>query len=187
MDKKILRKQMIKKRNMLDEDFITDSGKIIFNKILSSNILNYNQILLYASFGNEVPTAELTNYLLSKGRRVFLPKCDTDNLTFDPVEIFLNQSHFSLNKYGIKEPDGNYNNFQPFKIDCAIIPGVAFDAGCNRIGFGAGYYDKFLKENDDVYKIGICYEFQIVYSIDFDIHDVCMDVVITEKNTYYKK
>lgn len=187
MDKKTLRKQMIERRNCLDENFVIESGEKIFVKIISSNILNFNKFLLYSSFGNEVPTNRLIQFLLSEGRRVFLPKCDTDKLTFEAVEIIANQTQYQLNKYGIIEPAGNDNSIKSNKIECAIIPGVAFDTRCNRIGFGAGYYDKFLNNNKNIYKIGICYDFQVVDLIDSELYDIGMDMVITEKNTYYKE
>ena len=63
-------------------------------------------------------------------------------------------------------------------IDVAIIPGMAFDAGGNRLGRGKGYYDRLLARIPDVYKIGICFDFQKVESVPADINDIKMDEVI---------
>ena len=72
------------------------------------------------------------------------------------------------------------------QIDCALVPGIAFDEKCNRIGFGGGYYDRFLSDAD-IFKIGLCYDFQIVGETEHGAFDVPMDTVISERRTIASK
>lgn len=177
---------MLKNRNALTEDYVLQCESLFLNNIFAVDHLNFNTMLLYSSFGNEMPTSKLIDYLLKKGTRVFLPKCNTDTLTFEIIEIFPDRTMYTVNKYGISEPVP-INSDKPCVVDCAIVPGVAFDKNCNRIGFGSGYYDKFLSENSLTYKIGICFEFQVVDNAYSDEHDIPMDMVVTEKNIYFRK
>ena len=167
---------MLKERNnLLDESVIQKSSEIFLN-IKSTKILNFSKFLAYSDFKKEVRTDKIIQFLFENGREVYLPKCDTLSGTFIPV---IYGEKFSVNKYGIREPE-NIQTENP-EIDCAIVPGVAFDIKGNRIGFGAGYYDKFFKSNPGIYKIGICYEFQLCDEIPADSFDIPMDIIITEK------
>ena len=65
-------------------------------------------------------------------------------------------------------------------IDVVIVPGIAFDKSGNRLGFGSGYYDKFLNLHASIYKIALAFDFQLIDTIDIQEHDVPMDLIITE-------
>ena len=81
------------------------------------------------------------------------------------------------------EPIGNsYHS----NIDLIIVPGVSFDNFFNRLGFGMGYYDKYLSKSN-IYKIGLCFSEQMVSSLPTQKHDIKMDMIITENKIYQKK
>jgi len=178
MDKKSLRKEMYEKRCSLSKQFVIMNSAKIFENLINTNLLNLNNVLIYSDFRNEVQTGDIIDYLFSNNKNVYLPVCDCKKTTFAVHQIFNTEYDSQLNFYGIKEPKNSAvtNN----KIDCAIIPGIAFDVKGNRIGFGKGYYDKFLFENKDICKIALCYEFQIVDQIPANTHDIPMDYIITE-------
>lgn len=180
MDKSTLRKIMLDKRKSLSHDECIRMSNTIFENFKKTEILNYKNILVYADFDNEVKTDIITNYLLEKERAVYLPKCNTSNETFTAVRIYKNTTSYSRNKYGITEPAEAHLDLNQ-KTECVIVPGIAFDIHGNRIGFGCGYYDKFLKENPGVLKIALCYEFQIVDGFLMCDYDIPMDLIITEK------
>ena len=72
------------------------------------------------------------------------------------------------------------------KVDVVIFPGAAFDIEGNRIGYGKGYYDKYIsKLTYQPYKIGICYDFQLLDEIPSDTHDIKLDKIITEHRTVF--
>ncbi len=177
MTKKEIRTKIIKQRNTLSNDFVEKNSKDIFELMKSTNILDFETVLIYCAFKNEVETKSIIDYLVSHGREVYVPKCNIDLKEFVPVRI--TENNFRLNAYGIFEPTDEI--YAKKQIQCAIVPGVAFDMRGNRIGFGAGYYDKFFNKNPDVYKIGICYEFQLVDNIPSEDYDIPMDVIITNE------
>ena len=167
---------MLDARNSLSQAQVTENSKAIFRNIKNTKILDFSTFLVYSNFKNEVYTDELIEFLCDNNREVYLPKCDTTTKTFAPV---LYSRDTTLNKYGIKEP--THSEFRNVTIDCAVVPGVAFDVKGNRIGFGAGYYDKFFQDNPSVFKIGLCHEIQLCEEIRADKFDVPMDIIITEK------
>lgn len=180
MDKSALRKIMLNKRKSLSQNECVRMSNMIFENLKSTEVLNYKNILVYADFNNEVKTDIIINYLLENERAVYLPKCDTTNETFTAVRIYKNTTNYFKNKYGITEPAESHLDLSP-KTECVIVPGIAFDIHGNRIGFGCGYYDKFLKENPTVLKAALCYEFQIVDGFEKSEYDIPMDLIITEK------
>lgn len=181
MDKKQLRKEMISKRKLLSNEFVQNASNEIFSKLISSKIMDtLESVFVYSDFQNEVKTKELIKYLIDNKRAVYLPKCNTEELTMTPVRIY-DTTDYSLNKYGIIEPNSQTDLICQNTIDCAIVPGIVFDTKGNRIGFGAGYYDKFFSANDNITKIALAYDFQITDCIESDEYDIAMDMIITEK------
>ncbi len=178
---------MLQKRSVLSDNEVSKAGFKVFSLLKDTKILNFKNILVYADFKNEVATRQIIKFLLDNKRGVFLPKCDTETQMFEAVQIERVDYNSVINKYGIDEPLEKRISTNKSKnlIDCALVPGIAFDKFGNRIGFGCGYYDKFLKSNPDIYKIGLCYEFQIVDSIRTDSFDIPMDMLITEKRVFY--
>ncbi len=183
MDKNTLRKTIISQRLSLSKEKVDELSKNIANNIKNTNILDYNNILLYSDFKNEVQTFEIISYLKNAKKNLYLPRCNTDLLTMEAVPI--GDGKFTLNKYGIQEPPDK-SKTEP-ELDCAIVPGVVFDINGNRIGFGAGYYDKFFALHDSVLKIGLCYEFQLINKIHSESHDIKMDIIVTEKRIIHTK
>ena len=93
------------------------------------------------------------------------------------LRTYTGENDLATGCYGIKEPVGKvFTDFA--KIDVAIIPGMAFDRHGHRLGRGNGYYDRLLSKIPQAYKIGLCFDFQIVDSVPVDIHDVMMNDVI---------
>lgn len=94
------------------------------------------------------------------------------------------KTKLTRNKFDILEPECNENNLfdqvgRKIKLDLIFVPGLCFDRGGNRIGFGAGYYDKFLKLNPDSFKIGCCPKECLVDELPIDPWDHKVDLVIT--------
>ena len=180
-DKKVLREKYIKIRNDI-EDKLEKSG-LIFNKIISlSEYKNANIIGLYNSIGSEVNTSEMIEYFISDDKIVCLPRVFGDDLKF--YRIYSLNDKFEKSKFNVLEPIIDSNNYIDVdKIDLLLVPGVCFDVYKNRLGYGKGYYDRYL-ENADVMKIGICYEEQIISKLPVSNNDVRLDKVITDKRTY---
>lgn len=143
--------------------------------LILEKLFPYKVIMLYSALPDEVPTQILMDELVAQGKMVLLPRVISD--TDMELHRYTGKQDMQTGAYGIQEPTGelftDYN-----AIDVAIVPGMAFDTDGHRLGRGKGYYDRFLTRIPYIYKIGLCFSWQIVDSIPCDKHDVVMDEVI---------
>lgn len=139
-------------------------------KVLSK----YHHIALFASLDSEIDTFPLIEELLKAGKIVYLPKTSGDELDFYKVDD-LSSLVVSKDRYKVREPNGG-DIVDPRTFDVIICPGVAFDKNSNRMGHGKGYYDRYLNKCSG-YKIGVCYQEQLLDEIPVDEHDVRMDAI----------
>lgn len=139
-------------------------------------------ILLYHSLPDEVFTHEFAEKW-KDSKTVLLPVVIGEELE---LRIYTGKQDLAIGAYGIEEPAGT--PFEEFnKIDFAIIPGVSFDASCNRLGRGKGYYDRLLPKLTSAYKIGICFSFQVCEQIPIEEFDMGMNAVLTEKEIFIRE
>lgn len=136
-----------------------------------------SSIGIYLSFRNEVAVEKLIPLLSSIGKNVFAPVVTGTGMKFAQIKS-AEDSHAGFN--GIREPNSK-RLAKNDAIGLFIVPGLAFDLSCLRVGWGQGHYDKFLPVNNNAVTIGVAYDFQIVDKIDAKPHDVKMDFVVTEK------
>lgn len=179
MNKKELRKEYKIIRDKI-EDRNNKSKAILKNIISTKEYQRSKTIALYSSISSEVKTEELIRISL-KEKRVVLPRINEDN-TMDFYEI-KSLEDLKTGKFNIKEPIKESKVVKKEDIDLIIIPGICFDLNKNRIGYGKGYYDRYLS-NTKIKKIGICYEKQIVKEIQANKTDIKLDYLITETNIY---
>lgn len=130
-------------------------------------------ILLYHSLADEVDTSSFLNRWKQK-KRLLLPVVKGEDLAICDY----NTENMKTGSFGILEPEG-IELEDLSSIDMVIVPGVAFDRKGNRLGRGKGYYDRLLPRLKS-YKIGICYDCQIIDRIPADEHDIPMDHIVTE-------
>lgn len=175
-EKNDLRKEMRERKRQFTGKELGEMSLSAVASLLSHPIIkNARTILIYHSLPDEVDTHAAADVLAGSGKTVLLPavtgNCD--------MELHRYEGRKSMKKgaYGIMEPTGElYTCYE--SIDVAVVPGMAFDAGNNRLGRGKGYYDRFLARIPDVYKIGLCFDFQKVEELPADKNDIKMDEVI---------
>mgnify|MGYP003458921731 FL=1 len=179
MNKNEIRNFTLKIRTSLHHYFVAQKSQIILNNL--SCVLNnerYKNILIFMEIKNEVSISNITKQY--KNKNFFIPKTFKDG----SMKInSLDKDKLSKNKFGILESeDPNY--IDPETLDLINVPGIAFDQNLNRIGYGKGFYDKFLTSiKKNVLKVGVCYDFQLYDKIQSDPDDVKMDLIITEKQS----
>lgn len=178
IDKYLLRKKYRNIRgNILNK---AEKEEMIRKKVIDLiKIKNAKVIGLYASYKDEVNTFLLINELKHMNKIIVLPRMNNDQ----EMNFYCYNSYDELikNDYGILEPKKENTIIDPKSIDVVIVPGLVFDIYKNRIGYGKGYYDKYLK-NTNIYKIGICFDEQIIdEEIASESFDVKMDLIISEK------
>ena len=183
--KEILRRKWMIKRKKIFEEKGLKKSKEITKKLLSLEEINkFKNIMIYVSYQSEVNTENLIISLLNKNKKVFAPYCIKDKKRMEIVEINDFDKDLEKGAYGIKEPRKSLKNkkFAPKNLDVVIVPGVAFSKNGYRIGYGGGYYDRFLTRlKDETLTIGINYDEMVFNSIPTDEHDLAVDMIITDK------
>ncbi len=134
------------------------------------------RIGLYAPIRNEVRTNELFEWFQKEGREVAYPKVYGKGFEFLKIK---NQEELVSGQWGIAEPSGG-DKVSLKQLDLIVMPGVAFDEGGGRIGFGRGYYDREVSSFNGL-KVGLAYDFQIVQAFTREKHDLACDYIVTEK------
>lgn len=174
MNKQILRNKYKQIRKNIKDKEKLDS--IIYNKIISSKGYKESKLVLtYVSLKEEVDTIELIKHSLNRGKQVAVPKCEGNDIVFYYIN---NLYDLEEGKFGILEPKTN-ELVNDFDNSICIVPGIVFDKENNRIGYGRGFYDRFL-ENYNGIKIGLTYKECICDKIDADENDVKMDIIVKE-------
>lgn len=181
-DKKLLRKIYSDRRSSVL--LRNEKDKIINKRLLSSEkIKNADIILVYASFGSEISTSEIINQLLSEKKNIALPKCeDNGNMIF---HLITDIKQTSKGKYGITEPHVSLPIPVCTEKTVALVPGIAFTLDGKRLGYGGGYYDRFLAQHPYIYTIGVTYEELIAPTLPSLPHDLPMHALATEERMVF--
>ena len=176
MDKNILRQEMIQRKRQFTAHSLRELSLAIIARLLAHPRVQAAQtIMLYHSLPDEVYTHDAIKQLSAVGKQVLLPAViDETHLELRPYE---GENDLQLGAMNIFEPIG-----APFtayeQIEVVVVPGVSFDANGNRLGRGRGYYDRFLLQVPQAYKLGICFDFQKVAHVPTGSSDVPMNEVI---------
>jgi 5-formyltetrahydrofolate cyclo-ligase len=177
----ISRKTLISMRKSLSEKEYIERNELIYTNFLNAIDFSGKSVMSYCSFNNEVDTEKINQDIIKKNGNIILPKSNWDTLGLIPYKISC-QKEVILSKYGIPEPlEKKENLISKEEIDIVIVPGVIFDKNLFRIGYGKGFYDRFLSGlRPDVLKVGLAYDFQIINDSHPKEHDIAMDVLICE-------
>ena len=175
-----LRQNMLSMRKSMNFCDVQQKSQKIFEHLKKQKeFLNSKNIMIYLSCNNEVDTTHIINFCLENNKCVCVPKITAQGVM---MAVKINNldfnNEFIKNKYGIYEPKSNCE-IKPGDIDLIIVPMVASDTKLNRIGYGGGYYDRFLLKTN-AYKIGLCYDFQLIKDalLPTEDTDIKMDMVI---------
>lgn len=181
MNKKVLRSQLLEKRNNIPQEDRIKKSKIIIDRLMATHEYNNaTNIMAFASFGTEVDTHEFIKKSLANGKRIILPISIKEDRSLFLQEI-TNFDELKPATYGILEPE-KIENFDRNKLDLVIVPGVAFDHRGYRMGYGGGYYDRFLSSLDKRTKIvAINFEELYIYRVIISKYDMKVPVLITDK------
>lgn len=174
MNKSALRHEMLQKRLGLDRDFIRSASDKIcatFEKMFAC----FDVYLLYLPIKNEVDTANLAERLCKLGKSVYLPCVDGANLIFKRFEGL---SSVKTGAFGVCEAAGRILDVP---AEVIVVPAVAYDEKCNRLGYGKGFYDRFLPSAGKAVKVGFAFDFQVTDRVFAEGFDEPVDFIITEK------
>ena len=178
MDKKALRREIGAKKRALSAAEIESRSAILAEKLFSTvQYRDCKSLYAYLSFNQEVRTNPIIQQAWADGKRVAVPKVVGDEMVFIWIDSF--EGLAPQGAFHILEPieDGPVASDETALI---LMPGLAFDPQGHRVGYGGGYYDRFLEKEPDHPLVALCYDFQLYDRLEVEAHDVPVDVVLTD-------
>ena len=182
-EKKFLRKIYKDKRSNTHLSQFKKLCKDIVDNLLELNIWDKDIYHVYVSIEskNEVNTNDIISFILNKNKRVIVPKILNKNLIHFEID---QNTKFTTNKLGIREPISKVS-FDTSLIEIIIVPLLVFDKNGHRVGYGGGYYDRFMSNiKDDVIKVGLSLFDPIDKISDINDKDIPLNFVVTPSRTY---
>lgn len=181
--KEQLRKLVHARRGQAALSDLTRDSEIIFRKVSEMNeYIIANSIYAYMDFNNEVLTRAFIAKALGDGKHVAIPKVEDGKMKFYYIE---NLKQVEEGTHGIMEPK---RGCDPADSETAlmIMPGVAFDPKCHRVGYGGGFYDRYLTEHRNHITVAVAFDFQIFDEVPHEDSDVMPLHLITESRRYHR-
>ena len=175
MTQDMIRKKTLFLRDRIPEEKRKQDSRSVCKRVLELKcVQDAGRILLYAPIRSEVDIWPLVQTLFEQNKKVLLPAVSGEDLLIKEYrgEEFLREGSFHVPEPVQKECDTG-------KIDVCILPGAAFDHKGNRIGYGRGFYDRFLMKRSETVKIGVGFVEQVVEEIPAKPTDIPMDYIIT--------
>ncbi|MBD35525.1 MAG: 5-formyltetrahydrofolate cyclo-ligase [Actinobacteria bacterium] len=175
-----IRAELLNKRSSLSEDLVLDASNRVIERVL--NLAEYQSSRVIGSYCGVRGEIDPSSLLSSSEPQHALPVVESDG----KLSFIIPDGPLKNGSYGIPEPVLGLK-VDPEDLDMVLVPLVAADLSGNRIGHGAGFYDKtfsFRKSESSPYLVGLAHEFQIVESLDPEPWDIPLDVIVTEKTIY---
>ncbi|MCR4787852.1 MAG: 5-formyltetrahydrofolate cyclo-ligase [Lachnospiraceae bacterium] len=183
-EKTILRQKILDKRERIPVKDRSEMSDIIFEKLSGvPEYKNASTILFFVNYRSEVITSPYIKKLLEEGKKIYCPRVEGMDITFFGIG---SMDDLKPGYQGIPEPAENelkrYTKSMQNNDTVIIVPGSVFDRNGNRMGYGKGFYDRFLKRYDKLFKIAPCYDMQIYDGeIPIDENDIRMDMIVSER------
>lgn len=177
MIKSSIRKSILKRRLALSEANVTSISSTIQARLIESDyFIRAKSVAVYSPINNEVETDKIIAACFEMNKKIFLPKLCSTDLNFLALKP---DSQFQKNKFGIPEICNSEAEIAGH-IDLMICPGIAFDSKKNRVGYGGGYYDRYLTSASYNHLGMLGFSMQKTESISVDSFDIPMDFILTE-------
>jgi 5-formyltetrahydrofolate cyclo-ligase len=190
MTKDDIRKEIVSKRDSLSQEELREKSRLIFEKVTATTeYQEAENILIYASMRSEVITDDIILDALAVGKNVFCPRVinkEAGEMAF--IRIY-SPEDLKEGYFGIREPELTEDSEVAGGDGLVIVPGVAFDRDCNRIGYRGGFYDRYLMKHRNLMAMAIAFECQVLDDtvIPAQEHDVAPGKIITESNIYVRE
>ncbi len=180
VSKKELRKKLLTERRGLDTNYRLERDIMIYNKLMELPVIaEADTVFTYVSTETEVDTILFIEAMLSFGKTVAVPKCEGKEMRFYAIDSL---ADLDTGAFGILEPKGT-EEITDYKRSVCITPALSFDEKGFRMGYGGGYYDRFLADYTGT-SIGICYEDFIGETVTEE-YDLPVKIVVTEEKIRY--
>ena len=181
--KKDIRKKIFAERKECTDEQIEKWSRTIAQKVSQlPEFQNAKRILAYADYNHEVMTGFIIEEAWKQGKEVAVPKVVGQDMVFYKLTDF---SQLEEGYFGIPEPArGEIIQWEDAMM---IMPGVAFDPQNHRVGYGGGFYDRFLEKHPMIKRVAVAFEFQILTSVPTEPTDISPEIIVTENTIYQLK
>lgn len=182
-DKRELRQQILKQRSQLNEVEVSYKSDLIAKKVINQlEFITASTIYIYIDYRQEVSTQSIIETAWQLNKTVAVPKIIEGEMKFYKIDSF---DELVPGTFGILEPTSNKCVIKNEGL--MIMPGVAFDSSCHRIGYGKGFYDRYLNMYPQLDTIALAFDLQIIEEIEVEAHDICPQYIITESQSFHQK
>ncbi len=180
MDKQAIRQAVLKQRQQLaPSDHALLSCQVLDRLVVQDFFQSAQKIASYSAIRQEVDADLLLEQCQLAHRQIFLPRVVGDTLAFHAVA---SRAELVVGAFGVCEPLACGEAAALADFDLVIVPGVAFDVNGYRLGYGKGFYDRFLAVKPEAtVTVGLCFDFQVFERLPSEAHDQSLDYVLTEK------
>lgn len=180
-EKKEIRKKIFKARKEHEDAWIQEKSRKITETLTQlPEYRNADRIMAYADYNHEVITRYIIEQAWKDGKEVAVPKVFGKDMIFYRLTDF---SQLEVGYFGIPEPreDGQVVSWEEAMM---VMPGVAFDVNCNRVGYGGGFYDRFLEKHPKIQRVAVGFSFQMLPEVPTEPTDIRPQVIVTEEQVY---
>lgn len=167
-----------KRRNIQEEVWLKYSEEIASAVTVHPWFLAAGDLCTYVDYNGEAGTRKIIETAFERGKNVWVPKVTGKSMRFYHIGSL---EELKPGVHGILEPVPKSDECPGPESGLMIVPGVAFDESCHRIGYGGGYYDRYLAEHPVFHTIALAFEFQIFPEVPYEEYDICPEVLITEE------
>jgi len=137
-------------------------------------------IMFFVSFGSEIDTILMIERALGLSKRVAAPRADPVSRVLTPCELRSPAEDLTPGAYGIREPKPHCPPVDPAELDLVVVPGVAWSEDGYRIGYGGGYYDRFLVHCERAARVGLAFEMQVLPGVPHGPEDLPVHILVTD-------
>ena len=179
--KKDIRKKIFAERKLRTDEQIETMSRTITDKVTALPAFkNADRILVYADYNHEVMTRYIIEEAWKAGKEVAVPKVVGKDMIFYRLTDF---SQLEPGYFGIPEPVRG--EIVKWEDALMVMPGVAFDPKNNRVGYGGGFYDRFLEKHPDITRLAVAFDFQILDLVPTEPTDICPQIIVTQEEICY--
>ena len=181
-----MERERVRAETLHQRDGLVPEVRAVFSRQIVDSAMcwiqskGFDAVMLYLSMRSEVETGGLLERLLHAGKRVCAPVVDTDHNRLIPRRIQEAETALVRHRYGMLEPNTACPLVPITELQLIVVPGIAFDRKGYRLGYGKGFYDRFLSECSHAIPIGLAYQIQVVVDTFPQVWDIPVKHIFTE-------
>jgi 5-formyltetrahydrofolate cyclo-ligase len=185
----VLRREILTARDALPEDWRADASRIAVGELAAlAGFREAGAVLLTLPFGSEIDVRPLALAALGEGKALLLPRVNAATRMLELFRVRDLSADIVAGPWNIPEPRQDCRRADPRDVEWVLVPGVAFDAACGRLGYGGGFYDRLLPLIDaQVPRIAAAFEMQMVPQVPRGTHDLAVDCIITHNRRHQRQ